>query len=108
MGGGAPYLPGSFSALCVCIMGPLYGGEATAAVALGLTVANLGRSTVLPASEPVAVSAEGCEFVEQLLPRAELQEHRVQEVRQHHVPTLYIDCTAGAGQSRRSSPMEHP
>ena len=57
-------------------MGPLYGGEATAAVALGLTVANLGRSTVLPASEPVAMSAEGCEFVEQLLPRVELQEHR--------------------------------
>ena len=59
--------------------------EATAAVALGFTQ-QAWDAQLLSASEPVAVSAAGRTFVEQLLARAEVQEKRVQEVRAHPVP----------------------
>ena len=47
-------------------------------VALGLTQ-ETWDAQLLPANEPVAVSAEGRAFVEQLLARAEGQENRVQD-----------------------------
>ena len=54
--------------------------EATAAATLGFTQ-EAWDAQLLPAAEPVIISAEGQAFTEQLLARAELFERRVRQVR---------------------------